>query len=147
MKKTHFFLMIFANFFLLLICMFFYHLYFSYGKKDVEVLRENAHYEFINPILECNVDFKYYNPKHLQQDIEEYINQTVADTKVSEISYYARLLNNGATFGYEEEREYTPASLIKLPLAIAFLKHMSFSSLQETTTILQAPEDILERNF
>ena len=127
--------------------MFLYHIYFLYQKNDIQVLRENAHYEFINPILECNVNFQYYNPKHLQQDIEEYINHTVSDTKVSEISYYARLLNNGATFGYEENREYTPASLIKLPLAIAFLKHMSFSSLKETIKISQKPDTILERNF
>lgn len=148
MKKDMTLSVIVLNIIFMLFFMSGYHILF--GKNDdqkVQVLRENTSYEFINPILECNVDFEYYNPKKLQEQLAAYIESTIAKTPVTQISYYARLLNNGATFGYEENREFTPASLIKLPLAIAFLKHMSFSSLKEKTTITQAPDEILERNF
>lgn len=148
MKKDMSLSVIVFNIVFLLIFMWGYHILF--GKNDnwkIQVLRENTSYELINPILECNVDFEYYNPKKLQEQIATYIESTIAKTPVTQISYYARLLNNGATFGYEENREFTPASLIKLPLAIAFLKHMSLSSLEEKTIITQAPNDILERNF
>ncbi len=148
MKKNVFPLLIVSNIVFLIGFMWIYHVFFgTNNEQKVQVLRENASYEFINPILECNVDFEYYNPKRLQTQLETYIETTIEKTQVSQISYYARLLNNGATFWYEENIEYTPASLIKLPLAIAFLKHVSFSSLAEKTTITQVPDDILERNF
>ncbi|MDD2487261.1 MAG: class A beta-lactamase-related serine hydrolase [Candidatus Gracilibacteria bacterium] len=42
--------------------------------------------------------------------------------KFSDTSYYFRLLKNGSTFGYNEKKEFIPASLIKMPLAIAYFK-------------------------
>ncbi|MBI5640915.1 MAG: serine hydrolase [Nitrospirae bacterium] len=81
-------------------------------------------FEFINPLLECEdggdairrelVPFKEKVEKLLQRKIEA----KTADS----VSVYFRDLNNGPWFGIKEREFFIPASLLKVPILMAYLK-------------------------
>lgn len=77
-----------------------------------------------NPLLECemadgfiNKDITPFRPK-----VEDFINKSIDDGSISHASVYFRSLNNGVWFGVNEREIFTPASLLKLPLAMATMK-------------------------
>jgi len=78
----------------------------------------------INPILpfvaQTGLDFgelRSFRPK-----IEALIAKSKAEHPELQVSYYYRDLNNGLWTGINEKETFSPASLFKLPLLIAFLK-------------------------
>ncbi|MFA6171299.1 MAG: serine hydrolase [Patescibacteria group bacterium] len=86
-------------------------------------MRESG-YKFINPLLECEYGEELFsaNFKKPVRDIEEAIKHTVEVNKVKEASVYYRDLNNGPWFGYNIEAKFSPASLLKVPIMIAYYK-------------------------
>lgn len=100
-------------------------------KKVVET-RETG-YEFINPLLECEQvdnlgDVKLETLKNEVSNIIDQHNQI-------EIGFYYRDLTNGPWLGINEEKTFSPQSLLKLPIALAYFK------------IAENNPDILERNL
>jgi len=103
---------------------------FGIGKNQTEnrnhqeeIIRKNFNYKYINPILECNSDISLNNKlTPLKTEIEEYISQEVNNKNIIFASIYYRDLNNGPWFGINEKEFFSPASLIKLPILIAYLK-------------------------
>lgn len=84
----------------------------------------------------CNVNsFKYINldlvcekkevvSKHyyasLKNKLEDYIHSKQSEKKISDVSIYFRDLQNGPTLGIREHDLFSPASLLKLPLLLAY---------------------------
>lgn len=58
----------------------------------------------------------------LSQNIEEYIDEAKASGRIVEAAVYFRDLSEGPWFGVDENAEFVPASLMKLPLAMWFFK-------------------------
>jgi beta-lactamase class A len=82
-------------------------------------------YDLINPWLRCEPDANIRKKKEfsdfkvgLQQSIDEW----VRDGRVSEVSVYLRDLQFGPWMGIGEEKAYSAASLLKLPILFAVLK-------------------------
>lgn len=90
--------------------------------KDVR--SNESKYHFINPLLECeNASFENQaNLAELQRKIEERINEGKNKGAVRQVSVYFRDLNNGPWFGINENEKFSPASLIKVPVMIAYFK-------------------------
>lgn len=94
-------------------------------RVSLREIRLKQHYQYINPLLECELD-----NAELQQSLEDlkekltpYINQkTKEDNGVNRVAVYFRQLNSGLWFGITENEPFTPASLIKVPLMIAYFK-------------------------
>lgn len=83
----------------------------------------NKTYTYINPLLDCadsEIDSLRYG--NLTDEIENEIEKNVKEGNIGEASIYFRDLNNGPWFGYNEKEEFSPASLMKVPLLIAYLK-------------------------
>lgn len=85
-------------------------------------IREGG-YEYINPLLECDIakesipryfSFESETKRQIKKILDDYPNTTLA--------LYFRNLNNGPWFGINEEEEFIPASLLKVPVMIAYLK-------------------------
>lgn len=107
-----------------------------------EIIRKNFNYKYINPILECNPDISLNNKlTPLRNEIKEIINQEINKQNVSFVSVYYRDLNNGPWFGINEKEYFSPASLIKVPILIAYLKKTETdpSILQKKLTIIDDP--------
>jgi hypothetical protein len=90
---------------------------------QASVIRENnPNYKFINPLLLCNLndqkDLSAYQP--LQEKIYTLIAEEKNAHKVSDMSVFFRI--NGKWGGINENNGFVPASLLKVPIMIAYYK-------------------------
>ena len=82
-------------------------------------------YNFINPLLECEIQSNWDRQKYIPFETETInrIKKEVIETHSGmTIGIYVRNLNNGPWFGINEDEKYSPASLMKVPILITFLK-------------------------
>lgn len=93
------------------------------SSTEEEIIRKKFNYQYINPILECNPDISL-NSKliPLKNKLESIINQEINNKNITFASIYYRDLNNGPWFGINEKEYFSPASLVKVPILIAYLK-------------------------
>jgi beta-lactamase class A len=88
--------------------------------------RLSENYKFTNPLLDCEVNQNYgiseYNPS--REEVRHTIAESVKNGKIDYAAVYFRDLNNGPWFGINEEKFFSPASLLKIPVMIAFFKEM-----------------------
>ena len=93
-------------------------------KPDREAIEKHEKgYQFISPLLECQspaaADGSW---RKLERELNAFIKQSIDENKVSHISLYLRDLNNGPWIGVNEEEQFSPASLMKVPLLMSFFK-------------------------
>lgn len=80
--------------------------------------------KFTNPLLECEVNSTVGDIEHKpsKNTITSYIADEMKKKNISHASVYYRDLNNGPWFGINEKENFSPASLLKLPVLMAYLK-------------------------
>lgn len=85
-------------------------------------VRESG-YRLISPLLECEYAQEVGDDKYApsRKKITDLVNKYKNDNKITDASVYYRDLNNGPWFGINEKYVYAPASLLKLPVLIAYL--------------------------
>jgi beta-lactamase class A len=98
--------------------------YDDISSRNIPQRQKGAGYKFISPLLDCD---SYGGPFALRTDemkkgVEDVINQGENSKTLEHVSVYFRDLNNGPTMGINEEEEFTPASLLKVPIMIAYFK-------------------------
>lgn len=94
------------------------------NNDDQKEIRSGG-YTFVNPLLECEqgADFISKNSiKPFKPVIQKIIDKAISENKANHVSVYFRDLNNGPWFGINEEEKFSPASLMKLPLLMHYLK-------------------------
>jgi beta-lactamase class A len=94
------------------------------GKTSV--VRQRG-FHFINPILECEIEGEIALNKYIpfEKKTKKAIQEEIIDkNKDISVSVYFRNLNNGPWFGINEKEKFSPASLLKVPIMIAYLKEM-----------------------
>ncbi len=82
-------------------------------------------YEFINPLLECDMAQDTIEGKDLlslKQKVRALIDAKKRQPGISHVSLYYRDLNNGPWIGIDERASFSPSSLLKVPLMMAILK-------------------------
>lgn len=102
---------------------------FSYWKhpdtiaKQVTQVRGGGS-KYTNPLLECDLaQGSIDSPKtNFSEKLKEQIDSLVEEHKLSSMGVYFRDLNNGPGFGINANEGYFPASLLKLPVSMAFYK-------------------------
>lgn len=93
------------------------------GHQDTShQIREIGRYTYINPLLECEaadglVDGRKENFQHA---LEKYASHMKQEKRLTDLSVYFRDLNNGPAFGINEQGEFFPASLLKVPIMMAY---------------------------
>lgn len=89
-------------------------------------IRQGGGYEYINPLLECEVAEGLLDARkeNFHDDLEEYVVHLKQNKNLSDVALYFRDLNNGPTFGVNEREEFFPASLLKVPVMMAYY-HLS----------------------
>jgi len=109
--------------------------------------RNSFNYKFINPLLECSSEniSQDKNLTTIRKSVESFISQQKKDQKITFASIYYRDLNNGPWFGINEKEYFSPASLVKAPLLIAYYKEAeanpSILDKKITNTLAFDPED------
>lgn len=81
-------------------------------------------YEFIRPLLICQTreDEESRELHALEHKVNAIISESHRDKKITSASVYYRDLNSGKWMGINELETYNPASLLKVPILIAYLK-------------------------
>lgn len=79
----------------------------------------------------------------LQSELEEYVNDELRSGRAEDIAVYVKNLNSGKEYGVNENEIFTPASLLKVPLMMAYLKEAEIHPelLQHETTLTQSLKD------
>lgn len=92
-------------------------------QRPIDELRSGG-YQYINPLYECSTN-EFYGSKefiNLQNNLEDEINLSLSKGPTTHISVYFRDLNHGAWFGINEKENFSPASLLKIPIMITYFK-------------------------
>lgn len=87
-------------------------------------IRAGGH-KFISPLLECEmseVSSQINGLDPLHDSIEKYVEDKKDEGILAEAGVYFRDLNNGPWFGINERANFSPASLLKLPVMMAYFK-------------------------
>ena len=82
-------------------------------------------YDFINPLLECEEGAQSIGDRALQpfrHKVQVLIDESKKKNWATHVSVYFREMNNGLSIDIDGQEKFTPASLIKVPLLIAYLK-------------------------
>jgi beta-lactamase class A len=100
-----------------------------YEYNEPEVTRPNivsrGHEKLINPLLECEVGadrLRQQQLKPFKNKVKQLIAERIKDKTAAKISVYFRDLDDGMTFNINGNEEYSPASLGKLPIMMAYFK-------------------------
>lgn len=90
--------------------------------KEFVVEHSFGKYPLLSPIINYDEWKELMNEKEMNflPKIQEYVNLKTKDTE--HISIYYRALNNGDRVGINEKEYFSPASLMKLPILLAYLK-------------------------
>ncbi len=91
---------------------------------DRHLKKHTAQNTLTNPLLECGEINNIPNNviKKLKSNIQAFIDQNTADKQPDVISVYFRDLNNGPTFGINEQATFIPGSLLKVPFMLGIYK-------------------------
>ena len=105
-------------------------------------IREGG-YQLINPLLECEFSQALENKNlvNLKSGTNDLIKKILKDGQASHFSVYYRDLNNGPWFGINEQENFRPASLLKVPIMIAYLKKAESDPEVLAQTIVFNPEE------
>ena len=118
--------------------------------KSSEEPRTSTHqirqggYSLINPLLECEVAQEVLTKQFIsfRYKIEETVRVIEARPGIDNISVYFRNLNNGVGIGVNEKEDFSPASLLKVPIMIAYFKqYESNTSYFEQKLLYDDPVD------
>lgn len=95
--------------------------------KTIEEGRQirEGHGILTNPLLECDVAAGAIDaPKvRFEKELKTQVAAIDGRDGVADIAVYYRDLNNGPAFGVNQHTPFLPASLLKVPLMMAFYKH------------------------
>lgn len=103
---------------------------YSFTKEKTAPVVENASkqvrqvgtYKYINPLLECEVAEGSIDARkeNFHDELEKLVAEMKENRNLSDVAIYFRDLDNGPTFGIGEEGEFFPASLLKVPVMMAY---------------------------
>ncbi|MBU0729285.1 MAG: class A beta-lactamase-related serine hydrolase [Proteobacteria bacterium] len=82
-------------------------------------------YNYINPLLDCELTQGSNENKELEpfeKGVEKIIENRLASGLITNTSVYFRDLNNGPWFSIRPTENFSPASLLKVPLMMGILK-------------------------
>lgn len=131
------------------------------GIIDLDLLFcARSSFQYINKELACggSLVVKKHAYAELKTKLEDFIQSKTNEKEVSEVSVYFRDLENGPTLGINEHANFAPASLLKVPLSLAYIglseneepkllqKKIHYIKSQRITEPLIPPANLIEEN-
>ena len=113
-------------------------------KEEFRPIRQgNSSYEFINPLLAYEVPSATDPRLRKVKDVASAaIDRSLQDEQIETISVYFRNLAEGQWFGINENEKYAPASLLKVPLMLSYLKDAEIDpTILDKSLVYDLPED------
>lgn len=110
---------------LLFVAGWYIHAWYSQNDNNKLHIVTAPGFHFTNPLLDVELpEGTTFNngPIQFQDKIESFIEMQLQNGIVQEFSLYYRDLHDGPWFGINDDRAYNPASMMKVPVMIAWLK-------------------------
>lgn len=106
-------------------------------------------YTFINPLLECETNTFGNNQKYIpfEKDLISKINSLKSKNPNIELSVYFRNLRNGPWFGVDEDADFSPASLMKLPILLMYMKWAEYDPDILWQVLVPTVESVTVQNY
>lgn len=82
-------------------------------------------FRYTNPLLDCEISAEENHDRELKPfkyKVKEFIEQAKAQQRAESVSVYFRDLDNGTSFGVNSRQKFSPASLMKVPVMMGYLK-------------------------
>lgn len=81
---------------------------------------------FVNPLIDCGTDLFNESPKAapIEEAVEEYVASVHSKGEVDIVGVYYRDLIDGPQFGINEKTLFVPASLLKVPVLVGYMKYV-----------------------
>ncbi len=81
-------------------------------------------FAFVNPLLSCDIaeDIEYPGFSALKSNLTRTVQSLIAAGDAKRISVYFRAMDSGAWTGVNQDDTFAPASLMKVPMLIAYLQ-------------------------
>ena len=94
------------------------------GARQFAIREYDQRYEFIRPLLICQTseEEETRELRSLEREVDRIIASAQKDNRLVSASVYFRDLNSGKWMGIDELEAYTPASLLKVPIMMAYFK-------------------------
>ena len=92
----------------------------AWGKAP-SILRGKAT-RLTHPILDYDVSTQRSELRPFRNKVDSLIQQSISTGAVSRVSFYFRDLNNGLIVSINGDKTFVPASLLKVPLMMSYLK-------------------------
>ncbi len=121
----------------------------SLSKEQPTELHERG-YRFISPLLECQSSASNNREiSQLREGLNETVNSAIDNKVVSHVSIYFRDLNNGPWIGVNQNEKFSPASLMKVPIMISYLKlaELNHNLLNSKLKVTMSPVDAMSQNI
>jgi beta-lactamase class A len=97
--------------------------FFPASPTSLSAVRETGTYKLTAPLLWCAADRpSLKEDTRLQASVQSIVTQKASQGEASDVSVYYRNLSNGEWFGINENASYNPASLLKVPIMMAYLR-------------------------
>jgi beta-lactamase class A len=93
------------------------------AEGSFQPIRSPEHYSFIQPLVGFDIAQKASFPE--LEELQEKVRQVIEEEKVhglEDASVYVRITDNGHWFGIHEDERFAPASLLKVPIMMAYFK-------------------------
>ena len=113
-----------------------------------DMTREGG-YEYINPLLSCDIseELPYPGYRTFSTNLHAVVENEIQRGMAERASVYIRDMNSGRWTGVDADGLYAPASLLKVPLFIAYLKQSQHTPQILQTAVLIPSEDTNKREM
>ncbi len=93
-------------------------------KKHTALLeiRKEGGYAFIKPLIDCENQEIIPELTNFKNKIADFVREALENKDALDISVYFRDMNNGPSFSINEGTKFIPASLLKVPIMMAYFK-------------------------
>lgn len=91
---------------------------------EITEIRSKENAVYTNPLIECEQYSTSMTPNVsiIERNVNDYVNNSKAGKNIDEIAVYFRDLDKGKWFGINENIEFAPASLVKIPVVVNYVK-------------------------
>lgn len=107
-------------------------------------------YKYISPLLECEQSEGLGGPNFskLESEVSEYIDFEKNSGRVNEAAVYFRQLNNGSWFGINQDMDFAPASLLKVPVMMTYFKASEDNpSILDDEVVFDQELEVMDQKF
>ncbi len=95
--------------------------YFQKKRGALLEIRKGG-FTFIKPLIDCESQEIVPELTNFKNKIADFVHKTLNNKDALDISVYFRDMNNGPSFSVNEGTKFIPASLLKVPIMMAYFK-------------------------